>query len=131
MFNINNLKVTRLPKSTKFFACEDGYFTINEDMVIHMYANRDVNQLAIMDLQNNIQEIECQLENPSLPREEREELQSKLYQLESQYAYESETVRKLPYRCVFKSSSSHLVDQRILYAKDAKKDSVRSVAYAT
>ena len=131
MFNIENVKVSRLPKTTKFFSCEDGYFTINEDMVIHMFVKRDCNELKLSELRQEIEETERALDDISLCREERDELQSKLYSLESEYAYESETVRKLPYRCVFKSTSSHLIDLRLLSAKDAKKDSVRSVAYAT
>ena len=131
MFNLNSIKVSRLPKSVKFFECSDGYFAINEDMEIRMFANRDVDEIKIMELQQEIQETERQLENPSLPREELEELKSKLYSLESEYRYESETIRKLPYVCKFNSQETHLLDLWKLYAKDAKQDTVRSVARAT
>lgn len=131
MFNLNSIKVSRLPKSTKFFEASDGYFEINEDMEIRMFANRDVDEIKIMELQQEIQETERQLENPSLPREELEELKSKLYSLESEYRYESETIRKLPYVCKFVEQESYLLDQWKLYAKDAKQNTVRSIARAT
>lgn len=130
MFDLNSIKVSRLPKSVKFFEASDGYFTINEDMEIRMYANKETNEIRIMELQAEIQEIERQMEHIEC-QEEAQELKSKLYQLEADFRYESETIKKLPYVCKFVDKDSYLLEQRKLYAKDAKQDTVRSIARAT
>lgn len=133
MFNINNIKVSHLPKAVKFFNSTDGHFEINEDWEIRMFAKRDCDELKLSELRQEIDETERALDDNSLCREERQELQTKLYSLESAFRYESETIRKLPYVCRFKDTNNleFYLDQWKLYAKDAKQDTVRSIAYAT
>lgn len=98
-----------------------------------MFAKRDCDELKLSELRQEIDETERALDDKSLCREERQELQTKLYSLEAAFRYEAETIRKLPYVCRFKDTNNleFYLDQWKLYAKDAKQDTVRSIAYAT
>ncbi len=101
-----------------------------------MYEERDINDIAIMELQEELAGIEEQIDSKAYScREELDELKSKAYQLESEIRYESESIRQSPRVCKMLSDDD---DVQTLYlsewkdlARTAKKNTVKSIARAT
>lgn len=95
-----------------------------------MFVFRIPDSDKLSKLQNEIEQNEKTLEDSDCTLEI-DELKTKIRELENEFRYESETVRRLPYVCKFIDKEKYLLDQRILYAKDARNDTVRSIARAT
>lgn len=129
-FNFNNCKKRELVQWKDFLECSNGKFQISSDMELRMVLKREPNEITLSELQNDIDETEKELEK-SVDKCEIDELKSKLYDLESQFNNEAQLEYVAPYICRFDEQENYLLDRRFEYTKDAKKDTVKSVAYAT
>ena len=113
-FDFNNCKKRELVQWKDYIVCSNGRFQISSDMEIRMVLKREPDEIKLSELQNEI-----------------DELKSKLYDLETQFNNESQLEYVAPYICRFDEKENYLLDMFFDYTKDAKKDTVKSVAYAT
>lgn len=123
--DITKIGVHHLPKKTAFFKCENGNFYINEDNWIWFSTFRDVNELKLQWLYNDIESIESEIDH-CRDLFERQELQSKKSQINEDIKKELQDEIDQPYRVKItdKQFSSFLSKM-----KEASKDSVRSIAW--
>lgn len=129
-FDFNNCKKRELVQWKDYIVCSNGRFQISSDMEIRMVLKREPDEIKLSELQNEIDATERDLQN-SIDKCEIDELKSKLYDLETQFNNESQLEYVAPYICRFDEKENYLLDMFFDYTKDAKKDTVKSVAYAT
>ena len=125
--DLSKVKVHHLPKKVKFFECENGNFYINEDNVITFTTYKDRDEQKLLELHNELSAIESELEHV---REEfvREDLLSQRKKLRNDIEFAQLDEFEQPYQVkVTDAQFNSFID----FAKQARKDSVRSVAYAT
>ena len=125
--DLSTVKVEHLPKKTKCFECDNWNFYVSEDNVITFTTYRDVDQQKLLELHNEEWAIEKELTHV---RDEftREDLLSQLSAIRKQIKFEQAEEYEQPYSVEVTDEQYY---QWIKYAKKARKDSVRSVAYAT
>ena len=129
MLDISKVKVGRLPKTTRLFEVQDGYFTINEVWTIKMFKHYKPDTQKLSELQSQIDEIEKSLEH-SQDKLEISELTSELRKLESQFNYENNEYRCQMYQAEGLTSEAD-VNKWLEKASNANQNTLYSVAYAT
>lgn len=125
--NLDLVQTSRIPQKKALFICENWTFYLNEKLLITLSVKREVNQLKVMELQEELDS----LPNPNKVETifEAEDIRSQISKLESQINMELQTEYRSNYQCQLSDISQ--VRMRQDYAESARKDSVWSVLYAT
>lgn len=116
-----------MPKTTQVLICENGYFTVNEDLVIRMISYREVDQDKCAELQAELDSLEHALKS-AMDTFEMNDIQGQINRVERDLKRELNRERTASYECRLKSEWD--LSRWIEIARSAK-DSVRSCAYKT
>ena len=124
---IEQFGIHRLPKKTVLFECANWNFYINELWVITFTTFREKDEIKLAELHNNLEAINSELSVVS-DLFQLEDLTLQKNQIEKEIKKELQDEIEQPYQVTLSEKQVYVWLDK---AKQARKDSVRSVAYTT
>lgn len=116
LIDLSKVRAEKAPQFTLLYTCSNWKFYIWDNGNITLEYKREVNQLELISLNEEIETTERELEKAKY-KEEIEELKSKLNRLEKEYQYKASPTAK---RLVMKIFSANVIQARLDLAKDSK-----------
>lgn len=133
MLNIEKVSLVHFPKSTTILECANGAFTVSENGIIKFNYNRKPNLEKVREVSAQLEQAEAELQLALKSEADRFELatiRANIRRLESLLALVQATNVPAQYECRG-IDTNEILDKRLELAKNAKQNSVWSVAYAT